>query len=66
MSTEDIPGFLEAIKDIEASLGNRGRTLIRYSGTEPVLRIMIEGEDKSHIKGMAKNLSGLVKKELGE
>lgn len=66
MATDDIPGFSEAVKDIKASLGDKGRILVRYSGTEAVLRIMIEGRDKSSIKGMAEELSALVKKELGE
>ncbi len=40
-----IPGLREAVKDAEASLGAEGRVLIRPSGTEPLLRIMLEGRD---------------------
>lgn len=62
---EEIPGFCEAIKDVEARLADKGRILVRYSGTEPIMRIMIEGEDETDIRNMANALADMVKKELG-
>ncbi len=62
---EEIPGFSEAIKELEAKLVGKGRILVRYSGTEPIMRIMIEGEDETDIKKMASELADMVKKELG-
>ena len=43
-----------------------GRVLIRYSGTEPLLRIMIEGADKYQITGWAKDIAESVEKAIGE
>ena len=62
---EEIPGFSKAIKEVEGKLADKGRILVRYSGTEPIMRIMIEGEDEAHIKKMASELADMVKKELG-
>jgi phosphoglucosamine mutase len=47
---ETIPGVAEAIADVEAKLAGRGRLLVRYSGTEPLLRVMLEGQDESQIR----------------
>jgi len=54
------------IKDVENKLGNDGRVLIRYSGTEPLLRVMIEGQDKYEITSWANEICELVKKNIGE
>ena len=61
----EIPGFSAAVKDVEDKLADKGRILVRYSGTEPIMRIMIEGEDETDIKNMANALADMVKKELG-
>lgn len=63
---EDIPGFLEALKGAEEALRGRGRVLVRYSGTEPLLRIMVEGEDPREIEEIAKTLSSIVQTQIGE
>ena len=52
------------IKQIEKKLGNNGRVLVRYSGTENLLRVMLEGKDKKEIKQMANNIINLAKKEI--
>ena len=54
------------IKDVEDKLGNEGRVLIRYSGTEPLLRVMIEGQDKYEITTWANEICDLAKKHIGE
>ena len=54
------------ISDVEQKLGNEGRVLIRYSGTEPLLRVMIEGQDKYEITTWANEICELVKKHIGE
>lgn len=53
-----------AIEDIEKKMENKGRVVIRPSGTEPLVRVMLEGEDKSKIQGYAENLALLIEKKL--
>jgi phosphoglucosamine mutase len=60
-----IPSVAKLVKGIEAKLKDEGRLLIRYSGTEPLLRIMIEGQDTYQINGWAKEIGDLVEKEIG-
>jgi phosphoglucosamine mutase len=60
-----IPEVARLIKDIEGKLDGAGRILIRYSGTEPLLRIMLEGQDKYQITGWAKEIADLVEKKIG-
>jgi len=45
-------------------LAGNGRLLVRYSGTEPLLRIMLEGKDDEEIKGWANEIAGVVKAHL--
>lgn len=54
-----------AIAAAEAELGNTGRIIVRMSGTEPLIRVMTEGENKEQIIRIADDLAGVVKKYLG-
>lgn len=54
-----------AIREVEQKLGDTGRVLIRYSGTEPLLRIMIEGQNTYEITTWANQLADLVKQTIG-
>jgi phosphoglucosamine mutase len=65
-SLSEFPEIDKRIREVEKSLGHSGRLLIRYSGTEPLLRIMVEGEDEPKLHRMAQDLVGLVKKHLGK
>ena len=49
-----------AVSEIENKLGKRGRVLLRPSGTEPVIRVMVEGEDDEIVDKMAMELSEVV------
>ena len=60
-----LPGVANAIGAVEQKLGDEGRVLIRYSGTEPLLRIMLEGQDKYEISSWANEIADLVKKQIG-
>lgn len=61
----EIPEVRKAIAAAEEKLGDSGRVLIRFSGTEPLLRIMLEGQDKVQITEMAHTIGAEVEKHLG-
>ena len=56
--------ILEAIKAIEDKYAGNGRVLIRTSGTEPLVRVMIEGENQNEIKEDATSLAKLIEERL--
>lgn len=60
-----IPDAARLVNAIEGRLNGDGRLLIRYSGTEPLLRIMLEGQDKYQITTWAKELADVVEKTIG-
>jgi len=62
---ETLAKTLVAIKACEARLGERGRVLVRWSGTEPKLRVMVEGEDESAIGVMAADILDAARADLG-
>jgi phosphoglucosamine mutase len=61
-----LPEVGKLIERVESRLGDSGRVLIRYSGTEPLMRIMLEGQDQGEITGMANEIAQLVKSLIGE
>jgi phosphoglucosamine mutase len=60
-----LPDVQSAIKAAEVKLNGTGRVLVRYSGTEPLLRIMVEGEQDAMIRSVADDLVGVVRTCLG-
>ncbi len=62
IAPENINGFAEALRTAEARLGDRGRILVRPSGTEPVIRVMAEGEDQQEITALARELCNVISK----
>jgi len=60
----EVPAIAEATARVEAALGSRGRVLVRYSGTEPLLRIMIEGEDQASVQAWAEEIAEAVRQTL--
>lgn len=63
---EQIPQIQEKISHSHSRLNGNGRLLVRYSGTEPVARIMVEGRDQNLIEEIAASLAEGIKQELGE
>jgi phosphoglucosamine mutase len=61
----EFPEIQARISQIENDLAQFGRVLIRFSGTEPLLRIMVEGEDETKLHQYAQDLVALVKKHIG-
>ena len=60
-----LPALVEAVGAIERELGDDGRVLLRYSGTEPLARVMVEGPDAARIQQHAQALAGLLAAEIG-
>ena len=60
----ELPALRRVIQTVEEQLSQQGRVLVRYSGTEPLLRIMIEGREKEMIGRLAKEIATCAKKEL--
>ncbi|BBB27706.1 phosphoglucosamine mutase [Amphritea japonica] len=59
-----LPAVQAAVVDIESRLGDRGRVLLRPSGTEPLVRVMIEGDDAVWVESLCKELAEVVRKAL--
>jgi phosphoglucosamine mutase len=62
IAPEQIQGFPAALLAAEEQLGKRGRILVRPSGTEPVIRVMAEGEDEKEISGIALDLCDVIRR----
>ncbi len=63
---DEVPGLAGLIARIGDDLRGKGRILVRYSGTEPVARVMLEGEDADRIAELADEVSELIRLEIGE
>ena len=61
-----LPRVTAAARQIEDRLGDRGRLVLRYSGTEPLARVMIEGSELDEIKTMAAELVDAIRQDLDE
>jgi phosphoglucosamine mutase len=55
----------EAVAEVETQLGTRGRVVLRASGTEPLIRVMVEGEDPAQVSALATRLANSVRSALG-
>ncbi|MCK6370918.1 MAG: phosphoglucosamine mutase, partial [Gammaproteobacteria bacterium] len=53
-------GIRNAIAEVEGRLGDRGRVVVRASGTEPVVRVMVEGQDQAEVRQMAEQIAQAV------
>ena len=61
---EDVAEIVEASEKIESELDGKGRLLLRYSGTENLARVMIEGENQTEIEAQANRLAEIIKTSL--
>jgi phosphoglucosamine mutase len=61
---EELRLVQEAVRRAEHSLAGRGRVFLRYSGTEALLRILVEGTDGDQVRAVAEELEAVARKEL--
>src|SRR5215216_2065519 len=61
----DLASVRAAVSEVEELLSQKGRLLLRYSGTEPLARVMIEGENQSQIEEYARWIAGAIEREIG-
>ena len=62
---EDVPEVMTAIRSVEDCLGEKGRVLVRYSGTQPLCRVMVEGPEKDETQRYCQQIADVVKAALG-
>ena len=66
LDLETLPGYSDLIKKSMDRLKSRGRIFVRYSGTEPVVRVLVEGPDRSLIDGLAEEIAHFLQVHLGK
>jgi phosphoglucosamine mutase len=63
---DSIAGLGDRVGAFESEMNGVGRVLIRYSGTEALARVMIEGADAARIQAMADELAGVIRSQIGQ
>ena len=63
---DELPTVNRVVREVEERLSNKGRLLLRYSGTEPLARVMIEGENQTVIETYASQIADQIKQAIGE
>jgi phosphoglucosamine mutase len=61
----ELPSVQTEVRNVEERLSQKGRLLLRYSGTEPLARVMIEGESQFEIEGYAQRIADAIKRSIG-
>ncbi len=62
---DEVPSVAKVITEVTQTLHERGRVLVRYSGTEPLLRVMVEGEEAERVSVYAEQIAGAIRSALG-
>ena len=61
----EIGALQDTLRRVEGELAGRGRVLVRYSGTEPIARVMVEGEDAESVERAAQEICGVLREAIG-
>jgi phosphoglucosamine mutase len=62
---EELPAVAEEIRAAELAFGSAGRVLVRFSGTEPLARVMVEGPELAQVEAFASRIARVIERELG-
>jgi phosphoglucosamine mutase len=62
---DELPRVVDEIRACESALDGSGRVLVRFSGTEPLARVMVEGPDQQQIEKWAERIASAIRSELG-
>jgi phosphoglucosamine mutase len=62
----EMPAVTEEIQAAERAFGDAGRVLVRFSGTEPLARVMVEGPELSQVEAFASRIAQVIEREIGE
>jgi len=65
VSFDELPSVKSVVQDVQDKLSTRGRLLLRYSGTEPLARVMIEGENQTMIENYASQIAVQIQEAIG-
>jgi phosphoglucosamine mutase len=61
---DSVPEIMTVIRDVEAKLGDQGRVLVRYSGTQNMCRVMVEGSSQKETTRYCRKIAAVVEKRL--
>jgi phosphoglucosamine mutase len=61
----DIPAVASEIRRVEEAFGGAGRVLVRFSGTEPLARVMVEGPDLEQVERFSTSIADIIRREMG-
>ena len=64
MDAVSIPSVQASVRQAESELGDHGRVLLRPSGTEPLVRVMVEGEEHTQVQRLARGIAAEVEKAI--
>jgi phosphoglucosamine mutase len=62
---EEMPAVTEEIRAAERAFGDAGRVVVRFSGTEPLARVMVEGPELAQVEAFASRIASVIERELG-
>jgi phosphoglucosamine mutase len=62
----ELPSVAQEVRDCEAALGDSGRVLVRFSGTEPLARVMVEAADMRQVEEFTARIAGAIEREIGQ
>ena len=61
----ELPAVAREIRHVEEAFGNSGRVLVRFSGTEPLARVMVEGPDLAQVETFSARIAAAIQREMG-